>query len=78
MHQITKLSGGAPNNFLKLTNEKKPTPFGTTTQRFKEEDAMLTDVGPGQYTVGHFKMAGLMKGSKSSFNKTSRFTQSKS
>jgi hypothetical protein len=53
---MTKLSGGAPNNFTKLKNEKVFTPFCSSTPRFHNLSSKvlhnlseLNRLGPGEY-----------------------------
>jgi hypothetical protein len=56
-HSLNKLSGGAPNNFTKLRNERIITPFSSTTPRFQQtsrKNAKLIfsaklALGPGEY-----------------------------
>lgn len=52
-----QITGGAPNNFLLMRNEKVQAPFSTTVKRFQGDKTdnnqrkfcLLSEIGPGAY-----------------------------
>lgn len=74
--EINKLSGGAPNNFTVLQNEKLVMPFNSCSPRFKEENpshlSTSPNVGPGYYPSKFQKLKSPLRGDLS-FGRSKRF-----
>ena len=74
--QIVKLSGGAPNNFTILKNERFVMPFNSCSTRFKSQNpshmSTSDDLGPGYYSSQVKKMKSTQKNNLS-FGRSERF-----